>query len=100
MAPRPLWETPVLLITLKPIFSLVVRVLWGTYKIKIVADDSAGASSAETEFDIVIVHQTISGDETGSVTEVVLLAMITRENSRPPVVRSRLHPKKALIARA
>ena len=41
----------------------------GTYKIKIVADDSAGASSAETEFDIVIVHQTISGDETGSVTE-------------------------------
>ena len=41
----------------------------GTYKIKIVADDSAGASSAETEFDIVIAHQTISGDETGSVTE-------------------------------
>ena len=41
----------------------------GTYKIKIVATDSAGASSAETEFDIVIVHQTISGDETGSVTE-------------------------------
>ena len=41
----------------------------GTYKIKIVATDSAGESSAETEFDIVIAHQTISGDETGSVTE-------------------------------
>ena len=41
----------------------------GTYTIKIVATDSAGESSAETEFDIVIVHQTISGDETGSVTE-------------------------------
>ena len=41
----------------------------GTYKIKIVATDGAGASSAETEFDIVIAHQTISGDETGSVTE-------------------------------
>ena len=41
----------------------------GTYKIKIVATDGAGASFAETEFDIVIAHQTISGDETGSVTE-------------------------------
>ena len=41
----------------------------GTYKIKIVATDSAGASSAETEFDIVIAPQTISGDDTGSVTE-------------------------------
>ena len=41
----------------------------GTYKIKIVATDSAGESSAETEFDIVIEPQTISGDETGSVTE-------------------------------
>ena len=41
----------------------------GTYKIKIVATDSTGASSAETEFDIVITPQTITGDDTGSVTE-------------------------------
>ena len=41
----------------------------GTYKIKFVAADSGGGASAKTEFDIVIVHQTISGDETGSVTE-------------------------------
>ena len=41
----------------------------GTYKIKIVATDSAGASSAETEFDIVITPETISGDNTGSVTD-------------------------------
>ena len=41
----------------------------GTYKIKIVATDSTGASSAETEFDIVITPQTITGDDTGSVTD-------------------------------
>ena len=41
----------------------------GTYKIKIVAADSTGEFSAETEFDIVIAPQTISGDDTGSVTE-------------------------------
>ena len=41
----------------------------GTYKIKIVATDSTGASSAETEFDIVITPQTITGKNTGSVTE-------------------------------
>ena len=41
----------------------------GTYKIKIVATDSTGASSAETEFDIVITPETISGDDTGSVTD-------------------------------
>ena len=41
----------------------------GTYKIKIVATDSAGASSAETEFDIVVTPETISGDDTGSVTD-------------------------------
>ena len=41
----------------------------GTYKIKIVATDSTGASSAETEFDIVITPETISGDNTGSVTD-------------------------------
>ena len=41
----------------------------GTYKIKIVATDGAGESSAETEFDIVITPQTITGDDTGSVTD-------------------------------
>ena len=41
----------------------------GTYKIKIVATDGAGESSAETEFDIVITPETISGDDTGSVTD-------------------------------
>ena len=41
----------------------------GTYKIKIVATDSAGASSAETEFDIVVTPETISGDDRGSVTD-------------------------------
>ena len=41
----------------------------GTYKIKIVAADSTGASSAETEFDIVITPETIFGDDTGSVTD-------------------------------
>ena len=41
----------------------------GTYKIKIVATDSTGASSAETEFDIVITPQTITGKNTGSVTD-------------------------------
>ena len=41
----------------------------GTYKIKIVATDSTGASSAETEFDIVITPETIFGDDTGSVTD-------------------------------
>ena len=41
----------------------------GTYKIKIVATDSTGVASAETEFDIVITPETISGDNTGSVTD-------------------------------
>ena len=41
----------------------------GTYKIKIVATDGAGESSAETEFDIVITPETIDGDDTGSVTD-------------------------------
>ena len=69
MAPRLLWETPVLLITTETHILSGSPSAVGTYKIKIVATDIAGESSAETEFDIVIAPQTISGDDTGSVTE-------------------------------